>query len=474
VPDIGKLLWPRSVAVVGASSDTERLRGRVLQVMRSHAFQGPIYPVCRSEAEVQGLKAYRSVAELPDRPDLAVLIIPAQFVPEELARCGAAGIPAATILSSGFAEETGGNGQRLQDEIRAIAERYDMAVSGPNGEGFANTAAALCPTFSPVMEGSATALAAHDTRIAGQVAVISQSGGMGFAFFDRGRPKNLPFRYIVTTGNEACLETFDFVDYMLDEGKTDVFLLLLEDVKNRATFERVAAKALRAGKPLIVGKLGQSPAGSRAVRAHTGARAGAHDDYRAMFARHGVIEASDLDEMIDIAAAFLTVGLRLPAGTRVGICTSSGGGGALVADACAAAGLEVPELDAATRAAIDVHLPSYGTSQNPVDVTAQAVHEKGYAEFARLIAGSPLIDGVIVVVTGRSTRLLLRDRAPLEQLARESSKPILMWSYTQPVEASVKLVGEAGYPLFTSARHCARALRVMAQYRADRERVLGH
>src|SRR5262245_42697241 len=438
--------------------------------MRSHAFPGPIYPVSRSEAEVQGVKAYRSVAELPTPAELAVLIIPAQYVPEELERCGTAGIPAAIILSSGFAEEAGGNGRRLQDEVRAVAARYDMAVSGPNGEGFANIAAALCPTFSPVMEGNATAPA---DRATGQVAVISQSGGMGFAFFDRGRPKNLPFRYIVTTGNEACLETFDFVDYILDEGKTDVFLLLLEDVKNHATFERVAAKALRAGKPLIVGKLGQSAAGSRAVRAHTGARAGLHDDYRAMFARHGVIEASDFDEMIDIAAAFLTVGGRLPAGNRIGISTSSGGGGALVADACVAAGLDVPELDAATRAAIDVHLPSYGTSQNPVDVTAQAVHEKGYAAFARLLASSPLIDAVIMVVTARSTRLLLRDRTPLEQLARECTKPVLMWSYTQPVEASAKIVSEAGYPLFTSARHCARALRVMAQYRADRERVAG-
>ena len=116
MPDIGKLLWPRSVAVIGASSDTERLRGRILQVMKGHPFQGPIYPVCRGEDEVQGLKAYRSVAELPAPPDLAVLIIPAKFVPEELARCGAAGIPAATILSSGFAEEPGEVGRRLQDE----------------------------------------------------------------------------------------------------------------------------------------------------------------------------------------------------------------------------------------------------------------------------------------------------------------------------------------------------------------------
>ncbi len=472
MPDIGKLLWPRSVAVIGASSDTKGLRGRILQVMKGHAFAGPVYPVSRGEAEVQGLAAFRSVADLPGPVDLAVLIIPAKFVPEELERCGRAGIPAATILSSGFAEETGGLGSRLQDEVRTIAKRYDMAVSGPNGEGFANTAAALCPTFSPVMDAGAAPLTPAHGRAAGQVAVISQSGGMGFAFFDRGRPKNLSFRYIVTTGNEACLETFDFVDYMLDEGKTGVFLLLVEDVKNLATFDRVAAKALRAGKPLIVSKLGQSEAGSRAVASHTGACAGSRDTYHAMFARYGVIESTDLDEMIDIAAGWLAFGARLPAGNRVGICTSSGGAGAWIADACAAAGLEVPPLDAATRAAIDVHLPSYGTSQNPVDVTAQAVHKMGYAEFARLLASSPVVDGVIVVVTAGSPRLLLGDREPLDKLARESAKPIFMWSYTQPAEACVRLLSEAGYPLFTSARNCARTMRVMAEYGTDRERFI--
>ncbi len=472
MPDIGKLLWPRSVAVVGASSDTDGLRGRILQIMKSHPFAGPIYPVSRSEAVVQGLNAFRSVDELPAPVDLAVLIIPAKFVPQELDRCGAAGIRAATILSSGFAEEPGGKGFALQEEVRAIAERHDMAVSGPNAEGFANTAAALCPTFSPVMEAGATPLLPPDGRARGQVAVISQSGGMGFAFFDHGRPKDLSFRYIVTTGNEACLETFDFVDYMLDEGKTDVFLLLLEDVKNLETFKRVAAKALRAGKPLIVGKLGQSEAGSRAVRSHTAAQAGAHADYHALFERYGVIEGRDIIEMTDIAQGFLAYGSRLPAGRRVGICTSSGGGGALAADACVAAGLDVPELDGETRAVIDVHLPSYGTSQNPVDVTAQAVHELGYAEFARLVAGSPAVDGVIVVVTGRYPRLLVGDREPLAKLARESGKPIFMWSYTQPAATCSELMNEAGYPLFTDVHHCARAMRLMADYRAARERAI--
>src|SRR5262249_9993926 len=165
----------------------------------------------------------------------------------------------------------------------------------------------------PMMDAGAAPLAPADGRAGGQVAVISQSGGMGFAFFDHGRPRDMSFRYIVTTGNEACLETFDFVEYMLDEGKTDVFLLLLEEIKNVATFHRAAAKALAVGKPLIVGKLGQSEAGRRAVASHTAARAGAHPDYRALFERYGIIEARDPTEMIEIAGAFLAFGSRLPA-----------------------------------------------------------------------------------------------------------------------------------------------------------------
>src|SRR3954451_2280669 len=241
MPDIQKLLWPKAVAIIGASSDTRGLRGRILQIMKSHPYEGAIYPVSRSETEVQGLKAYKTVSDLPAPADLAALIIPAKFVPQELERCGKAGIKAAIILSSGFAEEKGETGPALQKEVQAIAKKYDMAVSGPNGEGFANTAAALCPTFSPAMDAGDVPLLPPD-RGRGQVAVISQSGGMGFAFFDHGRPKNLSFRYIVTTGNEACLEASDFAEYIIDEGKTDVILMLIEDIKNSATFERMATK----------------------------------------------------------------------------------------------------------------------------------------------------------------------------------------------------------------------------------------
>jgi acyl-CoA synthetase (NDP forming) len=472
VPDIGKMLSPKTVAVIGAANDLHSLRGRILEIILSHPFAGTVYPVSRSTSEVQGLKAYRSIDDLPGPVDLAILIVPAEFVPAELERCGRAGIKAAVILSSGFAEEPGEAGRRMQKEIVATARRYDMAVSGPNTEGFANIEAAFCPTFSPAMDKKAGALRPAQTLGQRQVSVISQSGGLGFAFFDRARPRNLAFRYVVTTGNEAALEVTDFLDYMLEEGGTDVFLLLLEDVKSPERFKRAAEKALKAGKPLIVGKIGMSEPGSRAVYSHTAALAGSEAAYRAIFERYGLIEGRDFDEMIDIAVGFLACGDKLPAGRRVGVCTASGGAGVWMADACAAAGLEVPILDEETRKPLEVYIPSYGTSQNPVDSTAQGVQKLGYATFAHLVAQSPLIDGVIVVVTARRSAFLETDLPKLKSLGRDSKKPVLMWTYTLPSERSVEILNEAGYPLFTGAHGCARALRAMADYRALRERFL--
>jgi acetate---CoA ligase (ADP-forming) len=471
MPDIAAMLWPRSVALIGASSDAEGLRGRIMKIMLGHAFAGSFYPISRSHAEVMGLKAYPSVTDLPQAPDLAVIIIPAKHVPEELERCGKAGVRSAVVLSSGFAEAAGDAGSQMQADIRTIAKRYGMAVMGPNSEGFANIAAALCPTFSPAMEAGGKPLLPTG-RPRGQLAVIAQSGGMGFAFFDHGRAKELSFRYIVTTGNEACLETLDVADFALDEGKTDALLLLLEDIKSPATLQRVAEKALRAGKPIIVNKIGQSDAGIRAAASHTAALAGSYAAYQAMFQRYGIIEGRDLGEMVDIAAGFVAWSSRLPLGKRVAICTASGGGGGWMADACTAAGLEVPRLDAETRARIDVHLPAYGTSQNPVDATAQAIFKIGYAGLADLVVPSPVIDSIIVVMTARSPVNIDRQRDALTRLAATTSKPILLWSYTLPAPRSVEILSEAGYPVYTSIPNCARTLRLMADYRALRERFL--
>ncbi len=469
--DIGALLNPKSVAVVGAAPLGQGLRGRILEFMLLHPFAGKIYPVSRSHKEVQGLKAYPSIDACPGPVDLAILIVPAKFVAEELERCGKAGVRAAAIISSGFAEEPGEAGAKMQAELKAIANRYAMAVTGPNSEGFASIDSALLPTFSPVAGPSDIPLLPAN-RANGRIALVAQSGGMGFSFFDRGRPKEMAFDYIVTTGNEACLEGIEIVEHLLDEGKTDAFLMMIEDVKTPETFKRVAEKALRAGKPLIVSKIGMTDAGARAAASHTAALAGSYSAFQAIARRYGVIEGAQVEEMVDIANGFLTWKGRLPHGKRVGICTGSGGGGAWLSDACMLAGLEVPTLDAATRAILDPLLPSYGSSANPVDGTAQAIRQIGYAGLAGPLAASPVIDGVIAIMSARSAEHVTHEKEKLKALKSAAKKPILFWTYTLPSPAAVEVMAECGFPLYTNMQNVVTTMRHMGEWNAHREAFL--
>jgi acyl-CoA synthetase (NDP forming) len=442
-----------------------------MHVMGCHDFAGRVYPVSRSHDEIMGLKAYPSIDAVPEPVDLAVLIIPAAHVPGTLEQCAEAGARSALILSSGFAEDNTEGGEDLTQRIRDIAARTGMLISGPNAEGYANMAAKLCPTFSPAVEGENMQLM-PPWRTGGLVAAVAQSGGMGFAFYDRGRPKEVPFSHVVTTGNEACLESLDVVEHLIDTGEADVFVMFMEDVKTPEKLARVAGKALRAGKPMIVTKIGRSAAGTRAAASHTASLAGAYETYRAIFRRYGVIEGNDIEEMVDIAAGFSYFGDRLPAGNRVGIFTASGGGGAWMADSCVAAGLEVPMLDPATRANIDQYLPSYGTSQNPVDGTAGVVRQVGYARISEMIAASDAVDAVITIASTRLPDTLRKEQEKLTELARATDKPVMFWSYTLPHRDSVRVLAQSGLPLFTNMRNCTRALAAMADYRRVRDRWL--
>ncbi len=420
-----------------------------------------LYPISRSHGEVMGLKAYPSVADLPAPADLAILIIPAQHVPAELERCGKAGVRSAVVLSSGFAEAVGGDGAGLQDEMRAIVKRYGMAVMGPNSEGFANTAAALCPTFSPAVEPSDRPLLPQG-RARGQLAVIAQSGGIGFSFFDHGRAKELAFRYVVTTGNEACLDTLDFADFILDEGKVGALLMLLEDVKSPDTFRRVAEKALRAGVPIIVNKIGQSEAGMRAAASHTAALAGSYDAHRAMFQRYGLIEGRDVRRDGGYRRGFRGVRFEIAGGQARRH---------LHAWAAGAAGWRMPAQLRASRFRRSMRRRGRRSTCTcrrtaPRRTPSMPQRRRCTRSATRVLPGSswssPAVDSVIVVMTARNATNLERQREAMTTLAAESGKPILLWSYTLPAPASVKLLSEAGYPLFTDIPNCARTLRAMA------------
>jgi acyl-CoA synthetase (NDP forming) len=248
--------------------------------------------------------------------------------------------------------------------------------------------------------------------------------------------------------------------------------MFMEDVKDPDTFRRVAEKAMRAGKPLIVTKVGKSAAGERAAASHTAALAGSYSTYQAMFRKYGIIEGRDTDEMVEMAMGFSLFGHCLPKGKRVGIVTGSGGGGGWMADTCSLQGLEVPTLDAATRAVIDARIPAYGTSQNPVDGTAGAVREIGYANLLGMVRDSESVDAIIGITSARRASTYENERENLTKLARETEKPILIWSYTNPADEAVTSLSQIGLPLFTNNNNCARTLYEMSEYRTFRERFL--
>lgn len=468
--DLTPLLAPRSVAIIGASPDKEIIRGRILHVLLARGYTGKVYPITRSHAEIHGLPAYASIDDVPEAPDLAIVVIPAAGVADALEACGKRGVKAAAIISSGFAEERGDEAATRQRRLRDAIDRYGLVVSGPNSEGIANLLMPMVGTFTPVLEHVDGPLL---PEVGGRrkIAVVSQSGGVAFAYYNRGRPRQLTFSYLVSTGNEAGLEALDYVDWMLDGSDADIFLLYLETIRTPSKLARIAARAAAAGKPLIVAKMGRSEAGRRAAISHTAALAGADQTYDAMFRHHGVIRADDMDEMLDMAAAFA---LCPPAsGRRVALLSASGGGAVWMSDTLAAHGLEVPTLDDATRAEIDQLIPSYGSSANPVDVTAQAIRQVGYARIIQILERSPVVDSIVVVGSLAFEGAIQRDIDNLERVAAAVTKPVLFCAYTLASARATSLLVGAGLPAFTSMPGCARALRALADYAEfqDRRRV---
>src|SRR5215467_12245788 len=279
MPDLKPLFSPDSVAIVGASADTHTLRGRTTQFLIAYGYPGRIYPVTRSQPEVFGLKSYASVAELPEAPDLAVVIVPAAYVVQTLEECGQKGVRAAVVISSGFAEERGEAAQARDQALRQVIERYGIIVCGPNSEGIVNPLKPLVATFSPVFHDPKQSLFPQSDK-SRAIAVSCQSGALTFAFLSRGRPRQLRFTYQASAGNQICLEAHDYFDWLLDIGGADVFLAYLESIRDPVRFSAVADKAAAAGKPLILAKVGRSEAGRRAAASHTGslAHAGAVDD----------------------------------------------------------------------------------------------------------------------------------------------------------------------------------------------------
>jgi acyl-CoA synthetase (NDP forming) len=327
------ILKPRSIAVIGASQDETKVGGRPVELLRRHGFPGAIYPVNPRAAEVQGLRAYPSVAVLPESPDLAIIAVSAEATPDALEACAAKGVRGAVIFSSGFAE-LGEAGLALQARLRDTARRSGMRVLGPNCLGAVSIAERSIATFSIVLESSLPP--------AGPLGIASQSGNLGSYTALLARERGAGISRFLTTGNECDVDIADAIAWLARDEATKVILCVLETCRDAPRLIAALEEARAAGKPVIALKIGASEAGQAAAASHTGALAGSDAVFDAVLRRAGAVRVQGVEQLLDLGHAAAVLGDRLPKGRRAMLLTASGGFGVLMADAASAAGLSLP------------------------------------------------------------------------------------------------------------------------------------
>jgi acetyltransferase len=450
---------PDSIALIGASRDLEKIPGRLLSMLRKNEYPGKIYPINPNYGDIDGLRCYKSIADVGQPIDLAIVIIPARAVLGALEQCAAVGVKNAVIISSGFAEE-GGDSAAMQDAIVALAKKSGMRISGPNAEGFLSEVQKVAATFSPTVDVKPgdVPLVASKRRIA----IVAQSGGIGFAIKHRAKALGVAISYCVSAGNESDLGAGEFLDYMVQDASTDVILLFIEGIRDVDKFLAAARRAAQMKKPVIVTKVGRSGAGERAAASHTASMAGWSAAYDAVFAKYGFIVSNDLDEAVTIAAILTTN--PLPKGDRVAVLTVSGGAGIWGADTVSMQGLRVPELSPSIQAEIRKLLPSYGAAGNPIDVTAQGVHSGGLQNSINLLDVSDEVDAMLVVLSLSSDTRMPFKQAELKPVIDAQNKPIVFYSYTLPSQFARTELAASGAVVLSGLTHVGVAMRRMVEY----------
>ncbi|MDP1584323.1 MAG: acetate--CoA ligase family protein [Bradyrhizobium sp.] len=449
---------PDSIALIGASRDLEKIPGRLLSMLRKNEYPGKIYPINPNYPDIDGLKCFASIADVGQPIDLAIVIIPARAVLTALEQCAAVGVKNAVIISSGFAEE-GGDSAAMQDAIVALAKRTGMRISGPNAEGFLSEVQKVAATFSPTVDVKPGHVPLVAT--ARRIAIVAQSGGIGFAIKHRAKALGVAISYCVSAGNESDLGAGEFLEYMVQDASTDVILLFIEGIRDVDRFLAAARRAAEFGKPVIVTKVGRSSAGERAAASHTASMAGWSAAYDAVFAKYGFIVSNDLDEAVTIAALLTTN--PLPKGDRVAVLTVSGGAGIWGADTVALQGLQVPELSETIQTEIRKLLPSYGAAGNPIDVTAQGVHSGGLQHSIDLLSRSDEVDAILAVLSLSSDTRVPFKQAELKPVIDARRKPIVFYSYTLPSAFARSEFAACGAVVLSGLTHAGVAMQRMVE-----------
>jgi len=456
VAAVNHLLAPRSVAVIGASRQRGTIGAELFHNILNTHFTGPAYPVNPSADEIEGVRAYKNVTDIPGDVELAVITVPSAAVIEVARECAEKGVRSLVVISAGFGE-SGAVGLELQRNLLEICRRSGMRLVGPNCMGVINTApeVSLDATFAP------------DKPVRGRIGFLSQSGGLGIAVMARAQALGSGISSFVSVGNKVDLSGNDFLQYWESDAQTGLIMLYLESFGNPRKFARIARRVSRS-KPILAVKGGRGQAGSRATSSHTGALLSASDiTVDALFQQAGVVRTDTLAELFD--AALLLGSQPLPPGNRVAIVTNAGGPAILCADACEAGGLVVPKLPETVSKELAAFLPAAAATGNPVDMLAAAKGED-YRRVISTLGACPDIDAVIVIFTPPLVTRASEVVRAIHRAARELPRPIPVLSVFMSRSSAPRLIrlGPSTIPHYPFPEDAARALSLAARYSAWR------
>jgi acetate---CoA ligase (ADP-forming) len=357
------LLAPRSIAILGASNDPTRISGRPIAYMKSQGFQGAIYPVNPNRKEVQGLKAYPSVADLPETPDVAIVAIAAEHAVQGVEDLARRGVKGALVFTAGFAEMDEA-GEVAQNRMVAAARAYGMRILGPNCLGAFDSRTAYYATFSSSFDSG--------WPVPGRIGIASQSGAYGTHLYTLARNRGIGASLCIMTGNEADVTVGECIGWLAENPEVDVIAVYAEGIRESPGLIAAFQAARAAKKPIVMQKVGRSELGTKAAKSHTASIAGDDAVTEAVMAEFGVVRARNSEEMLDIAH---TATRRIyPARNTLGVITVSGGAGVLMSDVAESVGLPMPEMPAATQKMLRDLVP-FCAPRNPVDATAQVSND---------------------------------------------------------------------------------------------------
>lgn len=453
------LVRPRSIAVVGASADPQKLNGRIVRFLREKGYPGAVYPVNPKAGDIQGYRCYPTLADLPDAPDLVVIALAAAQAGDAIREAGSRGARAALVFASGFAE-TGEEGRRRQSDLRDIARRSGVRLCGPNSVGVVNAFDHVVATFSQI---------GNNVVKPGGLAFVTQSGAIGTVVNTLAQRRHLGLGYVVHTGNEADVTAVDAIAAVAADDRVRVTGAYLEGVRDGAALCDLARDLCRAGKPLVVVKVGRGATGAKAVASHTGALATEDRLFGDLARQAGIVRARNESHLLDLCEGFLRCPLP-PAGGGLGIVTQSGGTAVLMADRADELGLPIPALSDDTRKALASFLPSYASLDNPVDASMQAVAEPGLlGRSLAAILDDPAIGVGVVWLQHMDAKAdeLVRMFADLRKAA---TKPwIVAWA--APPAHAVDALRAAGVCVFESAETAVDVAHGLVEFAGARRRI---